>query len=117
MKKVHVLHSDNLEEVRQSLNLAMQLLDSKEINRVKLNTLIQLLEFSRIATLGKQALLADWTTIYLPVNSMKLKSHQTSTRQLISEFQAMKLKRPNPPTEEAIKRAQFVDKTYKWTGR
>jgi hypothetical protein len=48
---------------------------------------------------------------------MKLKSHQTSTRQLISEFQAMKLKRPNPPTEEAIKRAQFVDKTYKWTGR
>ena len=25
-----------------------------------------------------------------------------------------KLKRPNPPTEEAIKRAQFVDKTYVW---
>ena len=59
MKKVPVLHSDNLEEVRQSLNLAMQLLDSKEISRVELNTLIQLLEFSRIATLGKQALLAD----------------------------------------------------------
>jgi hypothetical protein len=43
---------------------------------------------------------------------MKLQSHQTSTRQQISE-----LKRPNPPTEEAIKRAQFVDKTYNWTGR
>jgi hypothetical protein len=28
-----------------------------------------------------------------------------------------KLKRPNPPTPEAIKRAQFVDKTYKWTGK
>ncbi len=27
------------------------------------------------------------------------------------------LKRPNPPTTEAIKRAQFVDKTYKWTGK
>lgn len=24
------------------------------------------------------------------------------------------LKRPNPPTPEAIKRAQFVDKTYHW---
>ena len=24
------------------------------------------------------------------------------------------LKRPNPPTEEMIKRAQFVDKTYHW---
>jgi len=29
----------------------------------------------------------------------------------------MRLKRPNPPTPEAIKRAQFVDKTYKWTGK
>jgi len=28
-----------------------------------------------------------------------------------------KLKRPNPPTPEAIKRAQFVDKTYRWTGK
>ena len=27
------------------------------------------------------------------------------------------LKRPNPPTPEAIKRAQFVDKTYQWQGR
>jgi len=27
------------------------------------------------------------------------------------------LKRPNPPTPEAIKRAQFVDKTYKWAGK
>ena len=26
-----------------------------------------------------------------------------------------KLKRPNPPTDEAVKRAKFVDKTYKWT--
>ena len=26
----------------------------------------------------------------------------------------MKLNRPKPPTEEAIKRAQFVDKTYVW---
>ena len=26
----------------------------------------------------------------------------------------MKLNKPNPPTEAAIKRAQFVDKTYVW---
>ena len=48
---------------------------------------------------------------------MKLNHNHLSTRQLISEFQAMKLKRPNPPTEEAIKRAQFVDKTYVWQHR
>jgi hypothetical protein len=30
---------------------------------------------------------------------------------------AVYLKRPNPPTPEAIKRAQFVDKTYRWTGK
>ena len=24
------------------------------------------------------------------------------------------LKKPNPPTEEQIKKAQFVDKTYEW---
>ena len=23
---------------------------------------------------------------------------------------------PNPPTKEAIEKAQFVDKTYHWTG-
>ena len=30
---------------------------------------------------------------------------------------AVYLKRPKPPTPEAIKRAQFVDKTYKWVGK
>ena len=24
---------------------------------------------------------------------------------------------PNPPTPEAVQRAQFVDKTYKWAGK
>ena len=24
------------------------------------------------------------------------------------------LNKPNPPTEEAVKRAKFVDKTYEW---
>ncbi len=32
------------------------------------------------------------------------------TQQIIS------LKRPNPPTSEAIKKAQFIDKTYQWAG-
>jgi len=31
--------------------------------------------------------------------------------------QTSNLKRPNPPTKEAVKRAQFVDKTYQWQGR
>ena len=25
------------------------------------------------------------------------------------------LKKPNPPTIEAVKKSQFVDKTYRWT--
>ena len=29
---------------------------------------------------------------------------------------AVYLKRPNPPTPEAIAKAQFVDKTYVWRG-
>jgi len=31
--------------------------------------------------------------------------------------QTSNLKRPNPPTPEAIERAKFVDKTYVWHGR
>ncbi len=27
---------------------------------------------------------------------------------------SQELKKPNPPTEEAIKKAKFVDKTYQW---
>ena len=49
---------------------------------------------------------------YLPVNSMKQQNQQTSTHQQTSE-----LKRPNPPTTQAIARAQFVDKTHKWHGK
>ena len=35
----------------------------------------------------------------------------------IEEFQSSKLHKPNPPSPEAVKRAQFVDKTYVWTGK
>ena len=38
---------------------------------------------------------------------MKLK---TSTQQ-------QTFKKPNPPTKEAIQKAQFKDKTFKWNGR
>ena len=52
----------------------------------------------------------------------------TSTQRQISEYGYPKyldvendpytyLVAPNQPTPEAIKRAQFVDKTYKWTGK
>ena len=27
---------------------------------------------------------------------------------------SQELKKPNPPTEEAIKKAKFIDKTYQW---
>jgi hypothetical protein len=40
---------------------------------------------------------------------MKLKQNLSSIQQQTSE-----LKRPNPPTPEMVKRAQFVDKTYQW---
>ncbi len=30
---------------------------------------------------------------------------------------AERLKKPNPPTEEAVKKAKFVDKTYQWKNR
>ena len=39
---------------------------------------------------------------------MKLKPNLNSTQQLISK--------PNPPTPEAVAKAQFKDKTYQWKG-
>ena len=67
---------------------------------------------------------------------MKQNPKRNLTHQLISEYKEMnkhfekeglafrvevpelpELNKPNPPTPEAIKRAQFVDKTYVWTGK
>ena len=64
---------------------------------------------------------------------MKLRQKMSSTPQQISEYREMNKEfekefqktgvgiqiaiPPNPPTEEAIKRAQFVDKTYVWNKR
>ena len=63
---------------------------------------------------------------------MKLQQQQSLTQQQISDYEAMNeefikegtefridlsLHKPNPPTEEAVKRAKFVDKTYQWQGR
>tara|TARA_Y100001963_G_scaffold99273_1_gene136648 strand:- start:879 stop:1097 length:219 start_codon:yes stop_codon:yes gene_type:complete len=31
-----------------------------------------------------------------------------------SKTDKLKLKKPNPPTEEQIKKAKFIDKTYEW---
>ena len=41
---------------------------------------------------------------------MKAKQPMTTSTQQ----QTSKVKRPNPPTPEAVARAQFVDKTYVW---
>ena len=39
---------------------------------------------------------------------MKLNPNQSLTQQQISK--------PNPPTPEAVAKAQFIDKTYQWNG-
>lgn len=59
---------------------------------------------------------------------MKLNSKKNSIQRQISEDGYPKyidaendpytyLVAPNPPTPEAIAKAQFVDKTYVWTGK
>ena len=54
---------------------------------------------------------------------MKLRNHQFSTQPRIFDggykhpwykHTKNKLIKPNPPTQEAIDKAQFVDKTYEW---
>jgi hypothetical protein len=47
---------------------------------------------------------------------MKRNQNQNSTQQptFESPHQQAMLTPPNPPTPEAVKRAQFVDKTYVW---
>jgi hypothetical protein len=51
---------------------------------------------------------------------MKLKPNQSLIQQPISEYLQdvynSELKRPNPPTQQAIEKAQFIDKTYQWRG-
>ena len=48
---------------------------------------------------------------------MKLKKSSTQQQTFESPHQQAMLTKPNQPTAEAIKKAQFVDKTYNWTGR
>ena len=57
---------------------------------------------------------------------MRLRNHQFSTQPQIFErykhpwyehnerLDKQELNRPNPPTQEAIEKAKFVDKTYEW---
>ena len=46
---------------------------------------------------------------------MKLNPIPSSIQQQIFKAeQDAYLKRPNPPTPEAVQKAQFVDKTYHW---
>ena len=56
---------------------------------------------------------------------MKLQNHQFSTQPRIFDggyehpwykHLSKELKSPNPPTQEAIEKAKFVDKTYHWDG-
>ena len=49
---------------------------------------------------------------------MKLRNHQFSTQPPIFKHYEHPwykyLNKPNPPTQEAVDKAQFVDKTYEW---
>ena len=53
---------------------------------------------------------------------MKLRNHQFSTRPRIFEGREYEhpwytyLNKPNPPTQEAIEKAKFEDKTFRWDG-
>jgi hypothetical protein len=56
---------------------------------------------------------------------MKLRNHQFSTQPRIFDggyehpwykHLSKELKAPNPPSQEAIEKAKFVDKTYQWSG-
>ena len=56
---------------------------------------------------------------------MQLRNHQFSTRPQIFDggyehpwykHLDKELKSPKPPTEEAVEKAKFVDKTYHWDG-
>ena len=53
---------------------------------------------------------------------MKLRNHQFSTRPRIFEGSEYEhpwykhLNKPNPPTQEAIEKAKFKDKTFHWDG-
>ena len=51
---------------------------------------------------------------------MKLNPHQDSTQQQTSNYvhpwdaYVSKLNKPNPPSQQDIEKAKFVDKTYVW---
>jgi hypothetical protein len=51
-----------------------------------------------------------------------MKLNPNSTRLQTSEYvhpwdaYVSKLDKPNPPSQEAVEKAKFVDKTYKWSG-
>jgi hypothetical protein len=51
---------------------------------------------------------------------MKLNPKQSLIQQPISEYLMDvyngSLNKPNPPTPEAVAKAQFIDKTYQWKG-
>jgi hypothetical protein len=51
---------------------------------------------------------------------MKLNPKQSLIQQPISEYLMDvyngSLNKPNPPTPEAVAKAQFIDKTYQWNG-
>ena len=53
---------------------------------------------------------------------MNMKLNPNSTRPQTSEYvhpwdaYVAKLKKPKPPTQQAIEKAKFVDKTFHWDG-
>ena len=53
---------------------------------------------------------------------MKLRPHNSTRPQIFENGNYEHpwyeyLKKPNPPTPEAVEKAKFKDKTHKWSGR
>ena len=112
MKREGELRLDNSEEAHQLANYLTLALHSNEINRPTMVAIQQHCESLSRDIAARLALPVTWNTTYKLVHLLNMKLKESSTQQLTSN-----LKRPNPPTAEAIKKAQFVDKTYNWTGR
>jgi len=64
----------------------------------------------------KKSLTPQQISEYIEMNK-EFEQEGLAIRIAIDDFQSSKLHKPNQPTEAAIKRAQFVDKTYRWNGR
>ena len=109
-------------DLRASLNLAIKSLPSNEINSPQMNEILRLLELLRTAILVKQ----DSQENKFNLETSRFTDYETKESPIFNPatvFLRMgnyehpwytHLNKPNPPTQEAVDKAQFKDKTYHW---